>query len=65
MSKSSARRKRFWRKVRMRLNPLYWLHVLNKVLPIIKPESRARLTWDMLMLALVVYVCYMIPYEIG
>ncbi|GAX76129.1 hypothetical protein CEUSTIGMA_g3572.t1 [Chlamydomonas eustigma] len=64
-ARASARRRRFWRKVRMRFNPLYWLHVLNKVLPIIRPESAGRTLWDLLMLLLVVYVCFVVPYEIG
>jgi potassium voltage-gated channel Eag-related subfamily H protein 6 len=47
MSKSAARRRRFWRKMVMQtLNPRYWVHVLNKKLPIIHPDR--RIGWDFL-----------------
>lgn len=65
MSKSAAKRRRFWRKLATKLNPRYWVHVLNKKLPIILPESWPRRYWDFMVLFLVIYNAVMVPYEVG
>ncbi|KAG1666226.1 hypothetical protein FOA52_011526 [Chlamydomonas sp. UWO 241] len=59
------RRRRRWARFRAHMRPSYWLHVLDKTLPIINPMSPGRIAWDSWMLTLVVYVCFMIPYSVG
>ena len=63
MSKKSSARRRMWRKLRAKMNPRYWIHVVNKRLPIILPDSRRF--WDLFVLLLVVYCALLIPYQVG
>ncbi len=49
----------------MRLNPRYWVHSLNKMLPIMNPETRRRRCWDLLVLVLVVWTAVVVPFEVG
>lgn len=64
-SNSRSRSKRRWKKFMMRLNPRYWVHVLNKRLPILMPETRNRRVWDFFVLLLVVYTALIVPFEVG
>jgi hypothetical protein len=63
--KKEARRKRFWRNLRMHFSMRYWLHLLDKNLPIFNPTHPLRLAWDMLMLLLVLFVCIEVPFAVG
>ncbi|KXZ48358.1 hypothetical protein GPECTOR_28g765 [Gonium pectorale] len=62
---SRNRGKRRWRRFVMRLNPRYWVHVLNKRLPILLPETRKRRYWDFFVLSLVVWTALIVPFEVG
>ncbi|KAF5840372.1 hypothetical protein DUNSADRAFT_17070 [Dunaliella salina] len=64
-SRAAARRRRFWRKVKMRLNPRYWVHVANKRLPIIHPDAWYRIAWDCFVLILVLWNAILVPYQVG
>ena len=64
-AKKARKRRRMWRRIMQRFSPAYWLHVLDKKLPILHPEATGRVAWDFFMLALVVYVCFMEPYNIA
>ncbi|EFJ47535.1 hypothetical protein VOLCADRAFT_91947 [Volvox carteri f. nagariensis] len=64
-SSSRNRGKRRWKRFTMRLNPRYWVHVLNKRLPILMPETRKRRYWDFFVLTLVVWTALIVPFEVG
>ncbi|GLI64818.1 hypothetical protein VaNZ11_008225 [Volvox africanus] len=64
-SSSRNRGKRRWKRFFMRLNPRYWVHVLNKWLPILMPETRKRRYWDFFVLTLVVWTALIVPFEVG
>lgn len=49
----------------MKLNPRYWIHILNKRLPILMPETRQRRYWDFFVLTLVVWTALVVPFEVG
>ncbi|GFR48528.1 hypothetical protein Agub_g10423 [Astrephomene gubernaculifera] len=64
-SSSRHRGKRRWRRFLMRCNPRYWVHVLNKRLPILLPETIKRRYWDFFVLILVVWSALVVPFEVG
>ncbi|KAG2491337.1 hypothetical protein HYH03_010341 [Edaphochlamys debaryana] len=64
-SNSRNRGRRRWRRFAMKLNPRYWVHVLNKRLPILMPETRNRRYWDFFVLILVVWTALIVPFEVG
>jgi len=63
--RAARQRRRFWSKVRLHLRPSFWLYWLDKNLPIIDPRLLPRTIWDFWMLALVIYVCFTVPYSVG
>ncbi|PNW70128.1 hypothetical protein CHLRE_17g706900v5 [Chlamydomonas reinhardtii] len=64
-SKTRNRGRRRWRRFVMKLNPRYWIHILNKRLPILMPETRQRRYWDFFVLTLVVWTALVVPFEVG
>jgi hypothetical protein len=49
----------------MKANPRYWVHVLNRRLPIVLPDAQWRRYWDFFVLALVVWTAIIVPFEVG
>lgn len=52
------------RRCAMRMNPRYWIHIANKKLPIVHPNSPKRVSWDFFILLWVLYNAVMVPYQV-